>query len=171
MVVHWWRRRDAHWRRSLFFNATGGSLSAIVFLTAAPTKFTLGAWVALLAIGLIILLSLRIRRHYDLVAQATALHQQAVEIPGRPSSPIAGGAGGEGTSPGAGARAVAESEKKPSEIRHFMTVPVAALDLPGLRALAYAGITFRRRSSSPRTARSWLPLSTTSQHCTISVPT
>jgi len=43
MVVHWWRRRDdARWRRSLFFNATGGTLSAIVFLTAALTKFTMG---------------------------------------------------------------------------------------------------------------------------------
>ncbi len=34
MVVHWWRRRDAHWRKSLFFNATGCLLSAIVFITA-----------------------------------------------------------------------------------------------------------------------------------------
>src|SRR5258708_4424539 len=69
MVVRWWRRRDdPHWRRSLFFNAPGGSLSAIVFLTAALTKFTMGSWVALLAIGLIILASLRIRRHSDLVA-------------------------------------------------------------------------------------------------------
>jgi hypothetical protein len=73
MVVRWWRRRDdPHWRRSLFFNATGGSLSAIVFLIAALTKFTMGSWVALLAIGLIILASLRIRRHYDLVAEAAS---------------------------------------------------------------------------------------------------
>ena len=41
--------------RSLAFSATGGSLSAIVFVTAAITKFTEGAWVALLAIGLFIL--------------------------------------------------------------------------------------------------------------------
>jgi len=34
MVVHWWRLRDPHWRRSLTFNAAGGLLSAIVFITA-----------------------------------------------------------------------------------------------------------------------------------------
>jgi hypothetical protein len=37
MVVHW--LRDAHWRRSLAFNAIGGFLSAIVFVTAGVTKF------------------------------------------------------------------------------------------------------------------------------------
>src|SRR5262249_26016342 len=44
MVVHWWRRRGQHWRRSLFFNAVGALLSAVVFLTAGITKFTEGAW-------------------------------------------------------------------------------------------------------------------------------
>jgi hypothetical protein len=31
MVVHWWRQRDAHWLKSLFFNAIGGVLSAIAY--------------------------------------------------------------------------------------------------------------------------------------------
>lgn len=159
MVVHWWRRReDPHWRRSLFFNATGGILSAIVFLTAALTKFTMGSWVALLAIGLIILASLRIRRHYDLVAEATALHPHAIEIPAQPLMPVGeNGRGGvrqktdsrtrEGA-PGAGAetsprtevrvKTVAETEELPEEIRHLTIVPVAGLDLASMRALAYA---------------------------------
>src|SRR6202030_3988402 len=46
MVVHWWRLRDPNWRRSLAFNATGGVLSAIVFVTAGVTNFTAGAWVS-----------------------------------------------------------------------------------------------------------------------------
>ena len=74
MVVHWWRYRDAHWHRSLLFNALGATLSAIVFVTAAVTKFTEGAWVAVLAVGLFVWMALRIRRHYDLEAEATALH-------------------------------------------------------------------------------------------------
>jgi hypothetical protein len=149
-VVHWWRRRDdPHWRRSLFFNATGGTLSAIVFLTAALTKFTMGAWVALLAIGLILLASLRIRRHYDLVAEATALHPHATEIPAQPLTPVVGdgdkrlrqeagsraredtAAAETETSPRTEVRAktVAETEEQPEEIRHLTIVPVAGLDL------------------------------------------
>ena len=50
MVMHWWRLRDPHWRRSLAINATGALLSAIVFITAAITKFTEGAWVSLLVV-------------------------------------------------------------------------------------------------------------------------
>ena len=56
-------------------------LSAIVFITAAITKFTEGAWVAVLAVGLFVLLRLRIRRHYDSVGEAIALHPHAIEVP------------------------------------------------------------------------------------------
>ncbi|HEY1320087.1 MAG TPA: amino acid permease, partial [Streptosporangiaceae bacterium] len=159
MVVHWWRRRaGAHWRRSLILNATGGALSAVVFVTAALTKLTMGAWVALSAIALTILISLRIRRHYDLAAEATALRPHATEIPAHPLTPAAGDGAGpfrpeaghwarEGTAQpvgqaGPGARAVAaavaESEEQPEEVRHLTIVPVAMLDLPSMRALAYA---------------------------------
>src|SRR5215217_6200056 len=37
MVVHWWRNREAHWRRSLTVNAAGAVLSAVVLLIAAIT--------------------------------------------------------------------------------------------------------------------------------------
>ncbi|HEX4661968.1 MAG TPA: amino acid permease, partial [Streptosporangiaceae bacterium] len=118
----------------------------------------MGSWAALLAIGLIILASLRIRRHYDLVAEATAMHPHAVEIPAQPLTPVAGnGAGrlrqeagsraredtvgtGAATSPWTEVRAktVAETEEQPEEIRHLTIVPVAGLDLASMRALAYA---------------------------------
>ncbi len=154
MVVRWWRRRDdARWRRSLILNATGGTLSAVVFVTAALTKFTKGAWVALLVIALTVVISLRTRRHYDLVAEATALHPHATEIPARPFTPPGDGDAGRSrreaglrerqraAGPAAETRprdaAVAESEEQPEEIRHLTIVPVATLKLPSMRALAY----------------------------------
>jgi amino acid transporter len=129
MVVHWWRLRDAHWRRSLFFNAIGCLLSAIVFLTAGLTKFTAGAWVALLAIGLFILVAMRIRRHYDLAAQALALQAGVIEVPQPQRTPalVAGADAG-----------LAETEETPEEIHHLVIVPVASLDRASMRALAYA---------------------------------
>jgi amino acid transporter len=129
MVVHWWRVRDAHWLRSLFFNAVGCLLSAIVFLTAGFTKFTEGAWVALLTIGLFILVALRIRRHYDLAALALALEAGVVEVP-QPQR-----------KPAFATRAVtslAETEETPEEIHHLVVVPIASLDRAAMRALAYA---------------------------------
>ncbi len=89
MVVHWWRLRDAHWRRSLFFNATGGVLSAIVFITAGITKFTAGAWVAVLTVGLFMLVAMRIRHHYDLASKALALQAGAIEVPRHTLAPSA----------------------------------------------------------------------------------
>ena len=145
MVVHWWRLRDPHWRRSLFFNATGALLSAIVFITAGVTKFTAGAWVSLVVIGLVVALALAIRRHYMEVARAVALHPHAVEVPSQTIVPRAGrngaGPGGDAGEDGDDEEERAprlEGEETPEEIHHLVIVPIAAIDLSSMRALAYA---------------------------------
>ena len=142
MVVHWWRLRDRNWRRSMVFNGTGAALSAIVFITAGITKFTSGAWVSLLAVGVVIVLATRIRHHYQQVGEAIALHPHAIELPKYAIVPSVDN----GTAPGGpeakdrdGARRQSdENEETPEEIHHLVLVLVAALDLPSMRALAYA---------------------------------
>ncbi|MFE7288933.1 APC family permease [Streptomyces noursei] len=145
MVVHWWRLRDRHWRKSLFFNATGALLSAVVFLTAGLTKFTEGAWVAVLAVGLFLVVTMRIRHHYETVGKALRLHPHAIELPtptlpARPGPDAAPSAATTPQSPTAlpDARTEGEDEETPQEIRHLSVVPIAAMDLAGMRALAYA---------------------------------
>lgn len=161
MVVHWWRLRDRHWRKSLFFNATGALLSAVVFLTAGITKFTEGAWVAVLAVGLFLVVTMRIRRHYESVGKALRLHPHAIELPTPtiPAHPSRGAAQSPATTsqlpealPDArteeealpdsrteeDARTEEEDEETPEEIRHLSVVPIATMDLAGMRALAYA---------------------------------
>lgn len=81
MVLHWWRLRNRHWRKSLCFNAVGGLLSAAVFITAGVSKFTSGAWVAIIAIGLFLLVTTRIGHHYDTVRTDLRLHPHAIELP------------------------------------------------------------------------------------------
>ncbi len=142
MVMHWWRLRDLHWRRSLAISATGAVLSAIVFITAALTKFTAGAWVALLAVGLFILAANGIRRHYELVGRATALHPHTIEVPRQQILP---GARNGAARPGREAAGeqesrtgADESEESPEELHHLIIVPLASLDLASMRALAYA---------------------------------
>jgi amino acid transporter len=133
MVVHWRRNGGRHWRRRAAINALGAVLCALVLLTAAVTKFGAGAWVVVLAIPLLVLLALRIRRHYDKMRQVLALRPPSVptEADGQPAQ--AGGprdraVGGEDQ----------ESEESPQDVRHLVVVPVARLNLPALRALAYA---------------------------------
>jgi amino acid transporter len=145
MVVHWWRLRDPHWRRSLAFNATGGVLSAIVFITAGITKFTSGAWVALLAVGLFIALAVSIRRHYDAVAEAIALHPHEIEVPKRVIVPRVRDSAArvkvnekERDATETARVGEEETEETPEEIHHLAIVPVATLDLTSMRALAYA---------------------------------
>lgn len=132
MVVHWRRHHDAHWRKSMFINGVGAVLSAIVFLIAGITKFTAGAWLAIVVVGTIVVVCLGIRRHYEVVRKAVALRPGAGEFPRRVVEP-SGGNGRRWQ-----AESVEENEESPEELRHLTVVALSALDLPGLRALAYA---------------------------------
>ncbi|MFE3251285.1 amino acid permease [Streptomyces sp. NPDC059209] len=155
MVVHWWRLRDRHWRKSLLFNATGSLLSAIVLITAGITKFTEGAWVALVAVALFLVVTTRIRRHYDTVAAALRLQRHAIELPHHTITPRAvvppKGVEGVDGAPASReprdprafdeserAQGAEEAEEVPEEIRHLSLLPIQTLDRAGMRALAYA---------------------------------
>ena len=135
MVVHWWRQREDHWRKSMLLNAVGATLSAIVFVIAAVTKFSQGAWVALLCIALLVVLSWRIRCHYDRVHQALALYPLDPSAADDPIVPAR-----VRTSDAYASRTArqAEDDESPDQIQHLAVVPIVRLDLASLRALAYA---------------------------------
>ncbi|WP_431868560.1 APC family permease [Nocardiopsis eucommiae] len=157
MVVHWWRSRARHWRKSLAFNATGAVMCAGVFVTAAIVKFSAGAWVALLAVAAFVVLALRIRVHYDAVGNALRLRPHTAPAPGVPSGAVRRPpeaptpeerpeteATAEQAAPDTNAAGRAERpgdqevEETPEEIHHLSVVPVETLDLANIRALAYA---------------------------------
>jgi amino acid transporter len=112
MVVHWRRLRSGAWRRSSVFNAVGCAMTAVVFLIAAITKFTAGAWVSLLIVAVFTAVALLTRRHFDRVAGAIALSREC-----SPSG---------------------ESEETPAQVSNLAIVPVPHLDRATVRALAYA---------------------------------
>jgi amino acid transporter len=135
MVVHWSRQREQHWRKSMLINALGAVLSAIVFVIAAVTKFSQGAWVAIALMVLLVLLAWSIRRHYDSVHHALSLYPLDPATPPDPSLLARGEAN-------SGDRSYtlrqAEEDESPDQLRHLAVVPIVRLDLSGLRALAYA---------------------------------
>jgi len=144
MVVHWRRHRDQpHWRRSSLFNATGAVLSGIVFVVAAVTKFTSGAWIAIVLIGLIVVTALRTRQYYEVTKQALALvpgesldqTPHALRVAPRPSRPRVGR---QGTSADAQAASKPETAEHPDQVDALTIVPVFALDRPTMQALSYA---------------------------------
>jgi amino acid transporter len=131
MVAHWWRHRGRGWRVALATNLLGAVLSAAVVVIAAITKLTQGAWVVILLIPLIVLACRRVQDHYQRAAEAlkprpeTGEHPSSVRLaPPRLSSVNSGH--------------LAEAQDNPSDVHSFAVVPIAALDLAALHALAYA---------------------------------
>ena len=131
MVAYWLRHRERGWRAALAINLLGAVLSGIVVLIAAVTKFTQGAWIIVLLVPLIVLGSRRVHAHYESAREAlTPRPDSAGPAPRITIAPPR-------LAPAASQR-LAEAQDEPDEIQSFAVVPVAALDLSALHALAYA---------------------------------
>lgn len=73
MVRHWLRTKEPGWKTSIVFNAMGAMTTGVVAVVMAVTKFTHGAWIILLLIPTLVVLFLRIHRHYEEVAEQLSL--------------------------------------------------------------------------------------------------
>jgi amino acid transporter len=69
MVRYWYRRGGSRWRVKALVNGVGGSATAAVTLIVVFTKFAEGAWIVTVAIPMLVLAMLGIRRHYDGLAR------------------------------------------------------------------------------------------------------
>jgi amino acid transporter len=61
--------KGSHWRKSLVINGIGALATCTVLIVFIATKFVHGAWVVVLLIPLLVLMFLKIHRHYIDVAQ------------------------------------------------------------------------------------------------------
>jgi amino acid transporter len=137
MVVRWLRTREEGWQRSICFNALGAFLSAIVLLITSFTKFLEGAWLVVILIPTLVVLFLRIRAHYLAVGRAVALQpipaRARAKLIAPPAVPAEEDRGHSAVRSG-----LYEREEAPDQVRNLTVVPVIAMDLASLRALAYA---------------------------------
>jgi hypothetical protein len=91
MLRHWNRllrtERDPVVRRrmlrSRLINGFGACLTGVVLVIVLVTKFLLGAWIAIVSMGVIYLLMLGIRRHYDRVAHELSPPDERIVLPAR----------------------------------------------------------------------------------------
>ena len=61
--------KKSHWKKSLVINAIGATATGVVLFVFIATKFIHGAWLVVLLIPMLVLLFLKIHRHYIEVAR------------------------------------------------------------------------------------------------------
>ncbi len=75
MVRRWLRLRSTGWLRNAIINSIGSVTTFAVFMIILITRFTQGAWIVVLLIPLIVLVLLRINKHYQQVAVQLSLER------------------------------------------------------------------------------------------------
>ena len=70
-------------RRSQTINGIGFCFTAVVLVIVLITKFVAGAWIAIVAMGIIYFTMRAIHRHYDRVAREIAADEDDLVLPSR----------------------------------------------------------------------------------------
>ena len=64
MVKHHLKLKEPKWRRGLAINAVGCAATSLVLAVVVYSKFTIGAWIPVVVIPMIVMVFRRIHRHY-----------------------------------------------------------------------------------------------------------
>ncbi len=72
MVAHWRKSSAAERHHSLWINLLGAIATGITTVVVAVSKFTEGAWLAIVALSALVFMFSRIHRHYGVVAKQVA---------------------------------------------------------------------------------------------------
>jgi amino acid transporter len=77
MVQHWRTVRTAGWQRNIAINAFGATVTFVVLIVIASTKFMEGAWAVILLVPILVIALKAIHKHYISVAQQLSLADAA----------------------------------------------------------------------------------------------
>ena len=78
MVRYWFTRGGSHWRARALVNGVGATATGVVALVVVYTKFAGGAWLVTVAIPMLVLGMLGVRRHYERLARRLRAGAEAV---------------------------------------------------------------------------------------------
>ena len=73
MFMRWLRRKEGNWRHKAFINGFGALITFITAIVIGITKFVHGAWIVCLLIPLLVYIMMRIKTHYNKVADSLRL--------------------------------------------------------------------------------------------------
>jgi amino acid transporter len=105
MLLRWWRKHEAGWRRGMVINGLGTVTTAVVALVVGTSNFFQGSWMVIVLVPALMALLMGIRSHYR------GMEHQLDAVPGT------------------------DDDVEPDPI---VIVPLARLDRPARRALAFA---------------------------------
>lgn len=109
MVIHWRNSREEGWRKRSYINGFGAFITIITTFIIVYEKFTEGAWIVTILIPIIVVVMVKIKKHYNSVAEF--LRADPVEL---------------------------ESAELDKQFNHIMVVPIDSLNRAALNALQYA---------------------------------
>lgn len=82
------RERDRGWKRTLAMSLLGATVTGIVTLVIVEAKFLEGAWVVVVLIPLLVLLSRTIKAHYDWFTQSMKVDARSFNLLRDPAEPL-----------------------------------------------------------------------------------
>jgi len=75
MVNHWRKEKDKGWLKRAFINGFGALVTLMTTIIILVEKFSEGAFIVVILIPIIIMIQLRIKKHYDKVASGLSISQ------------------------------------------------------------------------------------------------
>jgi amino acid transporter len=88
MVRHWHKTREPGWQGRALMNGVGATATLIVTAIVITTKFADGAWMVIVAIPVLVLMFLAVRRHYRAVGRRLRAGSAAVLSCGEPTNEV-----------------------------------------------------------------------------------
>ncbi|MCG6553455.1 MAG: APC family permease [Candidatus Magnetominusculus sp. LBB02] len=80
MVAHWFKYKSKGWVKHMIINATGALTTAVVSVVIAATKFIHGAWMVIIAIPIIMVITKKISQHYQSVSRQLSIENAEPEV-------------------------------------------------------------------------------------------
>ncbi len=75
MLMKWIREKGRHWGLKAAINGVGAATTFVVVIIIAIVKFNEGAWIVVVAAPILILLMLKVKKHYSAVQKQLKLRQ------------------------------------------------------------------------------------------------
>ena len=79
MLIHWFRTKEKGWAHKALINGTGAVTTFIAVIIIGVNKFVHGAWIIIIVIPILMMIMLKIKRHYLAVAEQLRLPSEEID--------------------------------------------------------------------------------------------